>query len=488
MKKLIFIFLSLFAVTSYGQTNLSNNLQPNTPKSIDNRQGKFTSGVWRPYTDTAEANASINVFYRYNGLTVQVGTPTSYIDYWYYGGTAGSNLVPKSTGSVPTLLANRAVVSNGSGIITQSVTTALEVSALSGIDSNIQAKFNARPPISSYDSTGDVKVVLDPLSGKYIFRSNMNGKILDWKNLDDADSSTIVTVGMMKKYVQPQLDTLQTQINFLLANTGGTGTLDSPGTLSLTPGAGSGVLTANWGNVLGQTGWVLMYDDNSGFTSPDSIVFTKTSPFTRDITGLADGTMYYAKITATKSGWTRTYSNVATGTPSASAPLAFTGAIDAGQGAIDVSIDGQLSWSVNDLDAIGNTSIGTTSDSLKGSIEFTADVAGNTIVQLASLSGGALTRKAPADFIANDGSFVRHRITNSTVTSVLFEGVAYAAGDVVRFDITSSGVYVYVNGTMQDTGFATVALPCTLYVRSANGASTMSNITIKGSNLIPTDF
>jgi len=100
MKYTISILLALFTIfNSEAQTPLSNNLQINSPKPVDNRTGKFVSGAWIPYASTTEANSAINPFYRYNGMIVTVGTPTSYQEYWYYGGTSDGNLVVKPAGS-----------------------------------------------------------------------------------------------------------------------------------------------------------------------------------------------------------------------------------------------------------------------------------------------------------------------------------------------------------------------------------------------------
>ena len=93
----LLIFLLLFSTTlAVAQTNLSNNLQLNAPKSLDNRTGIFQSGIWRAYNSTSEANSTISPFYRYKGMTVQVnvgGIPT---DYWYRDSILDASLVQKT--------------------------------------------------------------------------------------------------------------------------------------------------------------------------------------------------------------------------------------------------------------------------------------------------------------------------------------------------------------------------------------------------------
>lgn len=80
------------------QTNLSNNLQPNVPKSLDNRTGKVVSGVWQPYASVNEANSLINGAYRYKGLTVLVNVGGISTEYWYRDGVADNDLIVKSAG------------------------------------------------------------------------------------------------------------------------------------------------------------------------------------------------------------------------------------------------------------------------------------------------------------------------------------------------------------------------------------------------------
>lgn len=104
MKLLITLFLTLTCFSIFAQTNLSNNLQINAPKALDNRSGIFSSGIWRSYASTTEANTTINSAYRFKGMTVQVnvgGVPT---DYWYRDSTLDGSLVLKTFNyTVPTL-------------------------------------------------------------------------------------------------------------------------------------------------------------------------------------------------------------------------------------------------------------------------------------------------------------------------------------------------------------------------------------------------
>lgn len=63
------------------------------PKPIDKR---YSKNEIIPWVSAAEVNTAIPVAYRYQGLTVLIGTR----EYWYIGGTANVNLVPKSDNGV----------------------------------------------------------------------------------------------------------------------------------------------------------------------------------------------------------------------------------------------------------------------------------------------------------------------------------------------------------------------------------------------------
>lgn len=70
-------------------TSQNDSFQIKAPKSIDSR---YLKNETIPWTSTAEVNAAINAAYRYQGLTVLIGAT----EYWYIGGIADVNLVPKS--------------------------------------------------------------------------------------------------------------------------------------------------------------------------------------------------------------------------------------------------------------------------------------------------------------------------------------------------------------------------------------------------------
>jgi len=107
MKKIL-LFLIILPLFAQAQRTQTNNFIINAPKHIDDRTGKFVSGVWQPYSSVSDANASINVAYRYKGLTVLIndaGTPT---EYWYQSGTSNGDLViknPQSGGGGSSIIA-----------------------------------------------------------------------------------------------------------------------------------------------------------------------------------------------------------------------------------------------------------------------------------------------------------------------------------------------------------------------------------------------
>lgn len=63
------------------------------PKPLDKR---YLKNEIIPWVSVAEVNAGIVSAYRYQGLTVLIGS----VEYWYIGGITDNHLVPKATGSV----------------------------------------------------------------------------------------------------------------------------------------------------------------------------------------------------------------------------------------------------------------------------------------------------------------------------------------------------------------------------------------------------
>ena len=70
---------------------LSDNIQVNAPKPIDNRYLNITV----PYTSCSQVNTCLVAGVRYTGLTVNIAG----VEYWYCGGILDSCLVSKSAGS-----------------------------------------------------------------------------------------------------------------------------------------------------------------------------------------------------------------------------------------------------------------------------------------------------------------------------------------------------------------------------------------------------
>lgn len=78
---------------------VNDNIQSNSPKSLENRSGRFISGVWRPYLTTQEFLDTVNEAFRYetqlifvykNGTDASEGVEV----YWLVGGRGESNIQP----------------------------------------------------------------------------------------------------------------------------------------------------------------------------------------------------------------------------------------------------------------------------------------------------------------------------------------------------------------------------------------------------------
>ncbi|QGH73386.1 MAG: tail fiber protein [Podoviridae sp. cty5g4] len=79
------------------------------------------------------------------------------------------------SGLVSPLTASRAVVSNGSGVLTAATTTATEIGYVNGVTSAIQTQMNTKSPIASPTFTGLVKLPFQELTASGAITSNVLG-------------------------------------------------------------------------------------------------------------------------------------------------------------------------------------------------------------------------------------------------------------------------------------------------------------------------
>jgi hypothetical protein len=87
-----------------------DNIFSNSPKPVE---GKYTTLTGTPYLSTDEATGSIDINYRYKGLTVLVSSSIETAEYWWKNGTSNSDLIKKTTGTEGTFLTTASNVNNG---------------------------------------------------------------------------------------------------------------------------------------------------------------------------------------------------------------------------------------------------------------------------------------------------------------------------------------------------------------------------------------
>src|SRR5690606_26692018 len=75
--------------------NTNDNFKRLAPKPLDDSQGLWSSGAWRPFNSVSEAYEAIKD-YAYLSLTVPIIVDGEQRDYWFVGGLSESNLVVKS--------------------------------------------------------------------------------------------------------------------------------------------------------------------------------------------------------------------------------------------------------------------------------------------------------------------------------------------------------------------------------------------------------
>ena len=78
-------------------TPQNDAFDPRFPKPLDRR---YLKNEIIPWTSVAEVNTALTLAYRYQGLTVLIGST----EYWYIGGVADGNLVPKNQANNSTSL------------------------------------------------------------------------------------------------------------------------------------------------------------------------------------------------------------------------------------------------------------------------------------------------------------------------------------------------------------------------------------------------
>jgi len=81
--------------------NINDQFNVNAGKAVDSKYGKTVAGKTVPFVSTTEANAAINIAYRYEGLTVAIDAGSGPVEYWYTSPLADGNLVAKIV--MPTL-------------------------------------------------------------------------------------------------------------------------------------------------------------------------------------------------------------------------------------------------------------------------------------------------------------------------------------------------------------------------------------------------
>jgi len=88
---------------------LSDNLQINFPKPTDARLYNNLT----PYTSSAQVTGSIDINYRFLGLTVLVSSSTEIAEYWWKEGINDNQLILKTTGTEGTFLTTASNEGNG---------------------------------------------------------------------------------------------------------------------------------------------------------------------------------------------------------------------------------------------------------------------------------------------------------------------------------------------------------------------------------------
>lgn len=165
---------------------LNDNLQNNSPKSLDN---KYLKNGLTIYTDAADANASIPSAYRSRGLTVLInvgGVPT---EYWYRDGVANGDLIVKTSVSNSYNFTNGLVESAGTVKIGGQFSENTTLQFTSGDKSLSLTSANGLGELTLVQQSGNLSLEMNTTSG-----SNSSSFLIDNNSLDYSyDNGTLKT-------------------------------------------------------------------------------------------------------------------------------------------------------------------------------------------------------------------------------------------------------------------------------------------------------
>jgi hypothetical protein len=160
---------------------VTSNFDVSAPGFIDSRSG--------PYTSSNAATSSIDINFRYKGLTVFVSSSTEIAEYWWRDGVNNSDLIPKTTGTEGTFLTTASNEGNGNVLtISKSDGTGYQITIDTGSSLqsfNFTASFTSETSVTVNHNLGYKYVLVQ------VFDNNSNQVIPSEINLVNTASATI---------------------------------------------------------------------------------------------------------------------------------------------------------------------------------------------------------------------------------------------------------------------------------------------------------
>lgn len=158
-------------------TPQNDSFQIRAPKPIDSR---YLKNEIIPWVSTAEVNTAILPAYRFQGLTVLIGTT----EFWYMGGVADNNLVPKGQSNNSTTITLTA-----DGFYTfplQTLIVALIVTP------NVDINFKAGSTVGAEDFVPTVQLPANVPSPIAVFLSRNQGQSIYFGGISGSNTTIVI--------------------------------------------------------------------------------------------------------------------------------------------------------------------------------------------------------------------------------------------------------------------------------------------------------
>jgi hypothetical protein len=292
MKRLLAL-LAFFAIafSAAAQTSQGAQFQRTYAKSLDYYFGKTASGISVPWASVTEANNTIPITRRYDGMFIMIGADSAHSQiYWYHGGRGNANLQPFNSSVSPT-----------EQILTDTTTIAWDYANGAYARVTLGGNRTLAPPTNATAPCSGVLVVIQDATGGRTL--SLPGNVTAGYSLS-SNPGDIDIIGFNKT---------SSGLFWDFSNYGTVSGLTPLSTPTLTATVISSTqIDLSWTNVANESSYKLEWSPNgtSSWTQIGGTIAANTTTYSH--TSLTASTHYYYRVSAIGDGVT--YSNSGYGT------------------------------------------------------------------------------------------------------------------------------------------------------------------------------